>query len=148
MHHKVEVLAQEVDLPQLADLYRYLSSENLEIDPEVLACIWRQFTAGRDTILVCRQDSRIVAACTVYILPNFSWGGRPFAVVENVVTHPDVRGKGYGKAVMIAAEQMATAQGCYKIMLMSGVTRTAAHQFYRSLGYDDSQKAGFQKRFV
>ena len=35
------------------------------------------------------------------------------------------------------------AADCYKVMLLSGVSREAAHVFYEGLGFDRNSKQGF-----
>lgn len=76
---------------------------------------------------------------TLHVLPNMTQGGRPYAVIENVVTHVAHRGAGHGRLVMEAAVDLAWDADCYKIMLMTG--RSAqARGFYEALGFDAEEK--------
>ena len=43
------------------------------------------------------------------IIPNLTRGLRPYAFVENVVTHADYRGKGYATACLNYARRRKTA---------------------------------------
>src|SRR5690606_24163545 len=52
-------------------------------------------------------DGRLVSSCTATVIPNLTRGCRPYAVVENVVTHVDFRARGYGKAILQAALDFA-----------------------------------------
>lgn len=52
---------------------------------------------------------------------------------------------GIGKKLMLALEEEAKNRGIDSIRLNSGATRTDAHAFYRSLGYDDEK---LQKRLI
>ena len=56
----------------------------------------------------------------------------------------DFQGKGHGRALMQALREEAKAAGYTGIRINSGISRSAAHEFYRSLGC--SEKAD-QKRF-
>ena len=56
--------------------------------------------------------------------------------------------KGIGKALMQAAEKWAREIGAFGIRLNSGGTRTEAHKFYRSMGFDDEKmQIRFNKSF-
>ncbi|MEO0666462.1 MAG: GNAT family N-acetyltransferase [Pseudomonadota bacterium] len=85
------------------------------------------------------------AMVTLHILPNMTHGGRPYALIENVVTHAEHRGVGHGRQVMEAAVSAAWAADCYKIMLLTG--RTAqARGFYEALGFSADEKWGMTLR--
>ena len=56
----------------------------------------------------------------------------------------DFQGQGHGRALMQALREEAKAAGYTGIRVNSGISRSAAHEFYRSLGC--SEKAD-QKRF-
>lgn len=71
----------------------------------------------------------------------------PYALIENVVTHPDQRNAGHGKAILAEAATLAWAAHCYKVMLLTGSQRPAVHSFYLSAGFEQS-KTGFQIRRV
>ncbi|UOA28477.1 GNAT family N-acetyltransferase [Pseudosulfitobacter sp. DSM 107133] len=86
-------------------------------------------------------------ACTVtlHILPNMTRAGRPYALIENVVTQPAMRGLGYANTTMHAATESAWAKNAYKIMLLTGQD-TGARGFYEKLGFRADQKFGMQLR--
>ena len=56
----------------------------------------------------------------------------------------DFQGQGHGRALMQALREEAKAVGYTGIRINSGISRSSAHEFYRSLGC--SEKAD-QKRF-
>ena len=56
----------------------------------------------------------------------------------------DFQGQGHGRALMQALREKGKEAGYTGIRINSGISRTAAHEFYRSLGC--SEKAD-QKRF-
>ncbi len=134
------------DVPALLALYDHLSSDNDRCPPDLAADnIARIAAIAGSAVLVGAVNDALVTSCTVIVIPNLSRGGRPYAVIENVVTHPDHRGRGYGTAVLDAASEQAWAQGCYKVMLSTGSTRPATLSFYKSAGFAQS-RTGFQKR--
>lgn len=85
----------------------------------------------------------LISSCTLVIVPNLTRGCRPYAVVENVVTHAQHREKGYGKAVLRHALESAWEAGCYKAMLMTGRKDEATFAFYESAGFDRHAKQAF-----
>lgn len=90
-------------------------------------------------------DGRIRAMATLHVLANMTFGGRPYALIENVVTGRHSRGLGLGAGVMEAAIAAAWAAGAYKIMLLTGKT-LGAKGFYEKLGFSDQDKYGMTLR--
>ena len=91
-------------------------------------------------------EGDILGTCYLNIMPNLTAGGRPYAVIENVVTDVSHRNKGIGKAVLNWATSMAWRNNCYKVMLMSGRADESVHQFYRSCGFDADEKQAYIRR--
>ena len=93
------------------------------------------------TLLLAEADGRAVGALALYICPNLSHGGDPFAVIENVIVDAGTRRRGVGAALMREAIARARAAGCFKILLTSNKERPEAHDFYRSLGFRETHRA-------
>lgn len=79
------------------------------------------------------------------MIPNFTRGGASYALIENVVTHADFRGSGFGKSVLLAAVDAAWSLGCYKVMLLTGSKDPATLGFYENAGFART-KTGFEMR--
>ena len=77
-----------------------------------------------------------MASCVWVIIPNLTRNARPYAFVENVVTHKDFRGKGYAKKI-------AKRANCYKMMLMTGSKNPKTLAFYEQAGYNSLDKTAF-----
>jgi GNAT superfamily N-acetyltransferase len=90
-------------------------------------------------------ENQIVAMATLHVIPNMTFGGRSYAIVENVVTLRSHRGRGYGAAVMEAVLGAAWAADAYKVMLLTGKT-LGAKGFYEKLGFTDQDKYGMTIR--
>lgn len=76
-------------------------------------------------------------------IPNLTRGVRPYAFVENVVTHGDYQKKGYATACLNFAKQIAKQNHCYKMMLLTGSKEESTLNFYRNAGYNSSDKTAF-----
>ena len=92
-------------------------------------------------------NAQLVAMATLHLMPNMTQGGRPYGLIENVITHPEHRGHGHMRRVMEYLHQIAWDAEAYKIMLMTG-RDTGAKCFYEALGYSADQKHGMQIRRV
>lgn len=120
-------------------LYRALAGD-IAVAPDAEA--WAALLAHPGTdVHLSVTEAGPVAMSTVHVLPNLTYGGRPYALIENVASAPAVRGHGHGRAVMQAAIGAAWGAGSYKVMLLTGRHREA-EGFYRALGFDESEKAG------
>jgi GNAT superfamily N-acetyltransferase len=90
--------------------------------------------------------SRLAATCMLVTAPNLLRGGRGHAFLENVVTHRDFRGQGYGRAVVQAALARAWAEDCYHVLLQSGRADPRVHRFYESCGFEPGVRIGYVER--
>ncbi|WP_189370897.1 GNAT family N-acetyltransferase [Tateyamaria omphalii] len=130
------------DRDQAMKLYRHLVGEQpLALGSAFAALVDHPGTSVWGAFL----SDHLVAMATLHVLPNMTQGGRPYALIENVVTHETHRGTGQGRQVMEAAIAAAWAVDCYKIMLLTG--RTAeARGFYEKLGFGADEKWGMTIR--
>ena len=87
-----------------------------------------------------------MGSLALFTTPNLTHQGKPFATVENVVVDESERGAGYGRQLLAFAIEEARAGGCYKIALTSHKSRTEAHRFYESLGFESTHD-GFRIQF-
>ena len=77
------------------------------------------------------------------IIPNLTRNIRPYAFIENVVTHADYRGKGYATMCLNYAKELARKANCYKMMLLTGAKNDKTLDFYRKAGYNSDDKTAF-----
>lgn len=136
------------DFHKVMQLYTYLHDHGApnacpDADEKIRA-LWTRIVEDRDYhIIVAEADGAIVSSCTCIIIPNLTRGQRPYAFVENVVTHPDHRGRGLASACLARAKQIAAGEGCYKMMLLTGSKEESTLRFYESAGYNRKDKTAF-----
>ena len=134
------------DLPHLLALYPHLNPTDpipsLAVAERRLQELLRY---PGSAVFIGIADASTVASCTLVVIPNLTRGGQPYGLIENVVTHADHRGRGYGKQVLQAAVGAAWEAGCYKVMLMTGSKKPSTLAFYTAAGFEHS-KTGFQVR--
>lgn len=123
----------------------YLHLHETEIPPfDTAKDVWDKILADENYhIIVAEEDGNIVSSCTVVIVPNLTRGPRPYARVENVVTHADYRGKGLATACLNRAKEIAVQSGCYNIALLTGSKNESTLKFYENAGYSRGEKTGF-----
>ncbi|MCV6585721.1 MAG: GNAT family N-acetyltransferase [Marinibacterium sp.] len=134
------------DLPGLLHLYRDLHVDDAPPTPDEAARILADIAALRGSAVLIAEDAGgMLASCTLMMIPNLTRAGRPYGLVENVVTAAAHRGQGHGQAVLRAAIDRAWQAGCYKVMLLTGRCDPGTLAFYRAAGFEQS-KTGFQIR--
>ncbi|HEY5794940.1 MAG TPA: GNAT family N-acetyltransferase [Bosea sp. (in: a-proteobacteria)] len=139
-------LACAEDLPAILALYAQLSPGDLLPDASAAGETWRPILANEMmSVHVAEFDGVVAATCVLIVVPNLTRGQRPFALIENVVSDAALRGRGLGKNVVRAAVANAFAQGCYKVMLMTGRSDPAVLGFYEACGFERG-KTAFQIR--
>lgn len=91
------------------------------------------------TVFGAEGAGELLGLATLHLLPNATFSGRPYGLIENVIVHPSQRKRGIGRQVMMAATECAWARGAYKIMLMTSKSR-GARGFYESCGFSAEEK--------
>ncbi len=136
--------ANKNDLEEILQLYLYLHETGIPDDSDQLRSTWEQIINDTNHhMIVCEVDGKIAASCVCVIIPNLTRNVRPYAFVENVVTHEDYRKKGYATACLNYAKQIAIETNCYKMMLLTGSKEESTLNFYRNAGYNNSDKTAF-----
>lgn len=134
----------EADLEALLALYTQLHGERLPEDSPSLRALWRRIMDDPGHhIIVAEEDGVIVSSCVIVVVPNLTHGQRPYALVENVVTHADYRRKGLASACLDYAKEIAVRENCYKIMLLTGSKEEGTLRFYEQAGYNRRDKTAF-----
>ncbi|HEX7025660.1 MAG TPA: GNAT family N-acetyltransferase [Gammaproteobacteria bacterium] len=143
-HYTIRELVEE-DLDSLLDLYGHLhDSDDPQPSRDQVESVWSE-ALGNNCIRYFGYfvDGRLIRSCTATVVPNLTRACRPYAVVENVVTHRQFRKRGCGKAVLQAALDFAWRMNCYKVMLMTGRLNESTFSFYESVGFRRDKKQAF-----
>ncbi len=136
--------AKREDLDSLLKLYLFLHEERIPDHDRHLTETWEQILGDRNHHLIVNEvGGQIVSSCVCVIIPNLTRNVRPYAFIENVVTHADHRGKGYAGECLDYARQIAEKENCYKMMLLTGSKKAGTLRFYEKAGYNSSDKTAF-----
>ena len=99
--------------------------------------------ATREIVFVAELDGAVAGYVHAEMYSLLYW--EPMVNILGLAVSSDCRRKGTGKALMKQVEEWARERGIKEIRLNSGGTRKEAHEFYRSIGFDDEK---MQRRFI
>ena len=136
--------ARKEDLNALLELYLFLHEDSIPEMNDHLADVWNMIIEDSNHHLIVNEiGGKLVSSCVCVIIPNLTRNVRPYAFVENVVTHGDYRGKGYATQCLDYAKKIAEKENCYKMMLLTGSKKPETLKFYENAGYNSSDKTAF-----
>jgi GNAT superfamily N-acetyltransferase len=127
----------EADVPIILSLIRELAE--YERAPEAVVAT----EAGlRDVLFGPNRSAEVLLALengapvgfAVYFYNFSTWLGRPGLYLEDLFVRPNVRGKGYGRALLERLAQIAQERGCGRMEWAVLDWNDPAIQFYRKLG--------------
>ena len=118
-----------------------------EQDMNQWAEVISRFARAEDRfLLVVEEDGRAVSTVQMAIIEGLTHNVRPFAVIENVVTHGDYQNRGFASALLRRATEIAQEFNCYKVFLETGSNKESTLNFYRNNGFVLDEKHSCQKR--
>lgn len=135
---KIEIYkATGRDLPLILKLYAHLGMDDGSILTlkEAKTIFNRMKTYPDYKLYIALANKEVIGTFALIIMDNLGHKGAPSGIVEDVVVHPEWRGKGVGKKMMQFAMEQCKERGCYKMALSSNIKREDAHRFYESLGF-------------
>ncbi|SNU06811.1 Ribosomal protein S18 acetylase RimI [Lachnospiraceae bacterium] len=136
--------ARKEDLDSMLKLYLFLHEESIPEMNEHLEKTWNQIIEDPNHHLIVNEiDGKIISSCVCVIIPNLTRNVRPYAFVENVVTHADYRGRGLARECLNYAKIISEQENCYKMMLLTGSKKSETLRFYENSGYNSSDKTAF-----
>jgi GNAT superfamily N-acetyltransferase len=117
---------------EIADCFPVMRTLRPHIaENQFLSRIRSQENSGYRMACVQETDS-VVAVAGFRVGENLAWGR--FLYVDDLVTHPVHRSRGYGAILLSWLKEYAEKEGCLQLHLDSGVQRKEAHRFYEREG--------------
>lgn len=132
------------ELNELLELYTHLHETGVPEQSEKLADTWAAIVNDKNHhIIVAEENGKIVSSVVCVIIPNLTRNVKPYAFVENVVTHSDYRKHGYATECLNYAREIAKKENCYKMMLLTSAKDESTLNFYQKAGYNCTDKTAF-----
>ena len=125
------------DVPIILELIRDLATyerapDEVTATQEQLVDVLFGERPATEVLLAFEEKSPVGFAVYFY---NFStWLGRPGLYLEDLFVKPEKRGKGYGRALLVALAKIARDRGCGRMEWAVLDWNEAAIKFYRALG--------------
>ena len=105
---------REQDLAGLLSLYAELRPNDPVLAPSVAREALRRLLAEPGVrLLVAEVEGQLAATCQLGVIPTLTNGGRPFAIIEHVVTASAFRRQGLSQRVLAQALTLAWELDCY-----------------------------------
>jgi len=96
-------------------------------------------------VLLAFDEARVVGIATCFF--GFStFAARPLLNVHDLAVLPEFRGRGVGRALLVAVEERARARGCAKLTLEVREDNARARALYHERGFRDFELAGAAHR--
>ncbi|HEY6048018.1 MAG TPA: GNAT family N-acetyltransferase [Sphingomicrobium sp.] len=124
--------AKPADAPRLVELIRYLGHQ---IDEKALRKNLAALKKSGELPLVATRGKEVVGLCGVNrrITVHRPW---PIGRISVLVVAEEAQDHGIGRMLVEAAEEWCRKRGCKLVEVTSNDRRTAAHAFYRHMGYE------------
>jgi ribosomal protein S18 acetylase RimI-like enzyme len=127
---------EDGDIAEVIGLWQRCGSTRPWNDPAADIALARK--GNNATVLLGRDGGVLVASVLAGHDGHRGW-------VYYVTVDPEHRFKGYGRAIMAAAEAWLRARGIEKLQLMVRGDNAKVHAFYQSLGYFEQERVVFAK---
>ena len=108
--------------PVMSELRGHLSEERWLELMEIMTPDGYRLLALED------DEGTIQALAGIRVSTNLYYGRHLW--VDELVTAPDARSLGHGRALLAHVEELAVSEGCEVVGLSSGLKRVDAHRFY------------------
>ena len=136
-------LVTDEDLTILNGLYADMNNKPLMSEDKIIE-IWQQIQQVPDYYVYLAYLDNKAMSSTSFAIGTFSLLFMPTmmhpdfhrsVILDSVTILSSYRGLGYGKQMMRRALEISADAGCYKVTLSSNLKRDRAHEFYKSLGF-------------
>ena len=129
-------IAGKKDLSILNHLYADMNDRPLMSEAEIIK-VWQQIRKVPDYyIYLAYIEDKAIGTFSLLFTPTMMHRGfYRSAILDSVTVLSTYRGKGYGKQMIQKALKISANAGCYKVTLSSSIKRDRAHNFYKSLGF-------------
>lgn len=137
--------AEEKDLDGLDQVMLVISDK--AGDRETVKKLLKKIDSDPQKYLMVAEDRDTGAICGSLfgvVFEDICDSCRPILLVENVAVLESYQSKGVGRKMFEAIEAWGkNVWDCHYEILVSGMNRTGAHQFYKALGFIEAK--GFKK---
>lgn len=129
----IHPIARDGDLKPLAHLLRHFGGVVATLSDNHIMSAYRAETPNYQFYGAVLGDS-LVGACALRVVRD-PLDPAPCGIVNNLIVHPDHRGKGLGTMLLRAMENTARAQGVRTCLLNVELADARTMRFYERMGF-------------
>ena len=125
------------DVPIIAKLIRDLA----EYERLLHRCVLKEtdlrahlFGSRKYAEVILAEDAGKVVGFALYFHNYSTFRGKPGICLEDLFVVPEARGKGHGKALLVARAKLAVARDCCRVEWSVLNWNTPSIEFYKALG--------------
>jgi len=129
--------ATPADVPTIAELIRALADyEKLTHEVVLDESQMREHLFGERPFaeVLLAEDDGIVVGFALFFHNYSTFLAKPGLYLEDLFVRPECRGRGYGKALLLAVARLAVERGCGRVEWAVLDWNTPSIQFYESIG--------------
>jgi ribosomal protein S18 acetylase RimI-like enzyme len=143
--NQIDISFRQAETRDLPDIVRMLADDFLGSQREryedplpasYLSAFHQIESDPNNELIVAETDGRVVGTMQITFTPSISFQGGMRATVESVRVDELFRGRGIGREMMLWAMTRARSRGCISMQLTTNISRTDAHRFYETLGFE------------
>ena len=129
--------ATVADVPLILQLIRELATyerapaDAVATEPQLREVLFGEKPAAE---VLLAFENEVPVGFAVYFFNFSTWLGCPGLYLEDLFVRPELRGKGYGRALLVRLAQIAQERGCGRMEWAVLDWNEAAIQFYKKLG--------------
>ena len=129
MYMNIRIATTDAEIADCFPVMRELRPHIAE--NQFISRVRNQIKSGYQLAFV-QVTGSVVAVAGFRVGENLAWGH--FLYVDDLVTHPAHRSKGYGAKLLSWLKEYAAKEGCLQLHLDTGVHRIKAQRFYEREG--------------
>ena len=107
------------------------------LSPAAVASGWERWAAEGNSALVAEGEDSLLGTLTLHRMVVLH-RPRPVGRITSLVVDPGARGRGLGRALVLAAEEASLREGCGLLEVTSHRRFSEAHDFYRHLAFEQT----------
>lgn len=88
------------------------------------------------TFLVAIATTRFLAGAAFVSIDQKRQASCPFAILEDIVVHPDAQGSGIGQGLLEWISDDLQHRGIRRLFIESGIENLSAHHFFEKRGFE------------
>ncbi|WP_231892464.1 GNAT family N-acetyltransferase [Woeseia oceani] len=129
-HLQVRIAETDAEIMACLDCLKYLRPH---LEAETFVETVREMEGNGFNLAYIEENRKVVAVAGYRFMHTLFAGDTIY--VDDLVTDPSLRSRGYGQALVAWLREFAIDEGCQMLHLDSGVQRDRAHQFYFASGF-------------